>query len=110
MLQLASLIVFTICLAGGKQKRVQGWKLLCGIVGLSAVAKIAAVSFVGHMGSHEERFQDGWMVGRSWALAVAASAVEVGICVGLWGSRYFLEEEGGCKLSPELVNATIDNC
>ena len=102
MIQLATVLVFTICVAGGKQKRQEGWKLLCGLLALAALAKLVGVVVIAEMGMHEERFRDGWYVGRSWALAVAATAVEGVIALGLWGSRYFLEEEGGYELIPDV--------
>ena len=101
MLELAAVVAFGVCILGGKQKRVRGWKITCPIVLLAALALGVAAGIVGWEGANEVRFEEGWWGGRSWVLAVVAAGVQVATAVGLWGSRWFLEEEGGYELIRE---------
>lgn len=38
----------------------------------------------------------------SCAISYELTLTQVGIAVGLWGSRYFMEEEGGYELIPDM--------
>lgn len=75
--------------------------MTCSFVLLAAMAQGVAAFIVGYEGVNEERFVDGWWVGRSWILAVVAASVQAAVALALWGSRFFLEEEGGYELIPE---------
>lgn len=61
------------------------------------------MGIIGWMGAHEKRFSDGWVVGKSWVLALVAAVVQVCVITGVVGSRYYLEEEGGYELIPDRV-------
>ena len=46
ILELATLIAFAVIVLGGKQKRDQGWKIICGLLGLSIVVQCASMATV----------------------------------------------------------------
>lgn len=101
VLELVTFVAFAVVLLGGKQKRVRGWFVVCSLVACCVLCQLGGVGIMGWMGSHERRFEDGWVVGKSWVLAVVAVVIQIGVIAGVVGSRYYLEEEGGYELIPD---------
>ena len=102
VLEIAAVVALGVCIFGGKQRRVNGWPMAASFVLLPALVQLLAVGIVAWEGENEERFAVGWKVGKSWILAVTSLAIQTGISLILWGSRYILEEEGGYELIPDL--------
>lgn len=92
------MVAFVVILAGGKQKRVLGWKLLTSLIIICAVAQSVAVGIVAWMSDNEQRFIEDWFVGKSWVLAMVAAGLQLLVVVGIVASRFLMEEEGGYEL------------
>jgi len=101
ILELATLVGFVVVLAGGKQSRESGWKVVLPLLMLAAVAQIGGMGIVGWVFEHDAQFFDGWSLGRSWILCTVSWAVEVVIAAGIGSASWWMEEEGGYELIPE---------
>lgn len=99
--ELATHVAFAVVLLGGKQKRVMGWKVLCILISICAIAQAAGVGIIAFMGDNEPRFINDWFVGKSWVLAIVAAGLQLLTVVGIVTSRFLMEEEGGYELIPD---------
>lgn len=46
VLEMATLVAFAVVLIGGRQKRVEGWKVLCGMLAVVGVLQCAGMAIV----------------------------------------------------------------
>ncbi|KAF2458740.1 hypothetical protein BDY21DRAFT_341196 [Lineolata rhizophorae] len=105
ILELAGLIAFAVIILGGKQKRDYGWKLICGLLTLSAATQAASMAIVAYLFDHDSRFFVGWRLDTSWILCTV-SWVLLFLCdLGLALFAIYLPEEGGYELIPNAGQA-----
>jgi len=100
VLEVVTIVVFVIVLAGGVRKREEGWKALVGLMALVAGLQVAVVSIVAYELDYDERFFPGWELGRSWVLCTVSLAVVLGTAVGAGVGSYLMRPEGGYELIP----------
>ena len=104
-LELAALVAFAIPIFGGKQKREQGWRIVALVLGLSAACQVGGMGIIAGLHEKDERFFEGWLLGKSFALCVASWSLQLLVAVGLVASAFLLEAEGGYELIPD--HATV---
>lgn len=95
VLEAATIVCFMTILMGGKAKREQGWWVVTGMMGVTAILQATAVGLVGGVFIKDERFFEGWELGGSWVLAGGTVVGMVLLAGGLAGSRWWLGREGG---------------
>ncbi|KAF2757672.1 hypothetical protein EJ05DRAFT_538822 [Pseudovirgaria hyperparasitica] len=100
IIELATLVAYIVVLAGGKQKRDQGWKVTASLLGFSALVQLIAMALVAYVFDSDARFFDGWELDASWILCTVSWAILGLSGVGLVASAKFLKEEGDYELIP----------
>ena len=55
-----TLIAFVVMLAGGKQKRENGWRIVCALLCIVAVVQCLAMAFIAYLYNNDDRFFPGW--------------------------------------------------
>ncbi|CCX12237.1 Similar to hypothetical protein [Tuber melanosporum Mel28]; acc. no. XP_002836639 [Pyronema omphalodes CBS 100304] len=63
VLEAATIVCFMTILMGGKAKREQGWWVVTGMMGVTAILQATAVGLVGGVFIKDERFFEGWELG-----------------------------------------------
>lgn len=128
VLQLASLVAYIIVIAGGKQSRDKGWRMLVGLLGIVVALQAATMAIVvSHCSSqavssapggglehqstaanvtqaflfdYDDRFFDGWKLDTSWILCTVSWSIMFISAAGLTSAAIYLPEEGGYELIP----------
>ncbi|KFY11214.1 hypothetical protein V492_04580 [Pseudogymnoascus sp. VKM F-4246] len=100
ILEIVTLITFGIILAGGLQKRAQGWKVLVGLMGVVVAGQVASTAMVAYLLDYDERFFPGWELGKSWVMGTVSWAVVLCTAGGVGVASYLLPPEGGYELIP----------
>ncbi|KAK4444461.1 hypothetical protein QBC34DRAFT_415292 [Podospora aff. communis PSN243] len=96
VVDLATIVGFLVIVAGGKEKRETGWRVLCGMLGLIAALEFGAVAVAGYVFDHDNLFHvPGYALGASWYLCTGSGAVAALCAVGLVISAVVLPPEGG---------------
>ncbi|KAI5819443.1 hypothetical protein BZA77DRAFT_304097 [Pyronema omphalodes] len=95
VLEAATIVCFGTILMGGRAKREQGWGIVTVMMGLTAILQATAVVLIENVFVNDERFFDGWELGRSWVLAGGSAVGMLLLAGGLAGSRWWLGREGG---------------
>jgi len=101
ILELATTLAFITILAGGKQKRERGWKLLCFLLMLVASVQCASMAIVAYLYDNDtERFFVGWRLDTSFVLCTVSWSIAVlsATCIAL--STFIFPAEGGYELIP----------
>ncbi|KFY29748.1 hypothetical protein V493_02255 [Pseudogymnoascus sp. VKM F-4281 (FW-2241)] len=100
ILEIVTLITFGIILAGGLQKRAEGWKVLVGLMGVVVLGQVASTAMVAYVLDYDERFFPGWELGKSWVMGTVSWAVVLCTAGGVGVASYLLPPEGGYELIP----------
>lgn len=101
VLELTAIVSFIVVLAGGKQKREHGWKLVSGLMLLVGILQGAGVSIVAYLFDHDEKFNiPGFKLGEAWILSTVSWSVSVLIAFLLILSAYLFPKEDGYELIP----------
>ena len=96
VLELVTLVAFRVVMAGGKQKRVGGWRILGGLLSTVALVLVAAVSIVAYLYDNDDKFfVPGWHLDTSWILATVSAGLSVLCAAGLATSAFVLPQERG---------------
>lgn len=96
VLELVTLVAFLVVMAGGKQKRVGGWRILGGLLSTVALVLVAAVSIVAYLYDNDDKFfVPGWHLDTSWILATVSAGLSVLCAAGLATSAFLLPQERG---------------
>lgn len=103
ILELATLVGFAVVLLGGKSQRENGWKIVVPLLALCAVAQIGGMGIISYLFEKDERFFDGWRLGKSWVLCIVSWVLEVLIAGGIAFASWYMPEEDGYELIPENV-------
>lgn len=102
VLELAGAVAAAVVLAGGRQRRVRGWRVVLPLVAAAAAAGAVGAGVVAGALRRDERFEmHGWSVGMGWVCAVLAVGVQVLVVGGVGFGVAYAGEEGGYELVPE---------
>lgn len=121
-----NLIVYIIILAGGKQKRVEGWKFLAALHMIVAALQVAAMAIIvslnllansamwrlrwvgaydplkqAYLYENDDRFFPGWALDSSWINCTVSWSVQFLLACGICAAAIWLPIEGGYELIPE---------
>ncbi|KAL8932801.1 MAG: hypothetical protein Q9216_006666, partial [Gyalolechia sp. 2 TL-2023] len=102
-----TLIAFIVILAGGKQKREQGWKVITGMLVLTALVQCAGMSIIAFLYDNDDRFFPGWKLDSSWVLCTISWSVEIVLAGGIAATALLLPSEGGYELIPDTEREDI---
>lgn len=95
-----TLIAFVLVLAGGKQKREHGWKVLCGVIVLAAAVQASGMGLVAHLYQNDDRFFPGWKLDTSFVLCAISWSVQILLAAAIGATAILLPREGGYELIP----------
>ncbi|WEW60201.1 hypothetical protein PRK78_005686 [Emydomyces testavorans] len=93
-----TLIAYLVILAGGKQMRETGWKVLTVFLVFIALVQCAAMALVSYLFDHDERFYPGWRLDTSWILSVVSMCLAALSAVIIYMTIRVLPSEGGYEL------------
>ncbi|KAF2839997.1 hypothetical protein M501DRAFT_1015083 [Patellaria atrata CBS 101060] len=100
VIEFASLISYAVVLLGGKQKRDNGWKMVCGLLVVAGLVQCVSMAVVAFLYDHDDRFFEGWHLDSSWILCTVSWSVLLLSVAGLLAAVWALPEEGGYELIP----------
>ncbi|KAK4142158.1 uncharacterized protein C8A04DRAFT_38541 [Dichotomopilus funicola] len=96
VVELVSVIGFLVILAGGRQKREGGWKVLGGLLAIVAAAQFVGMAIVAYLFDHHDLFLvPGYRLDSSWYMCTISAAVALLSGVGLAISAFVLPPEDG---------------
>lgn len=93
-----TLITYIVILAGGKQMRETGWRILTVFLALIALAQCAGMALVSYLYDHDERFYAGWKLDASWIMCVVSMCLAIINAVVIYMTARVLPSEGGYEL------------
>ncbi|KAL8993395.1 MAG: hypothetical protein Q9188_007340, partial [Gyalolechia gomerana] len=102
-----TLIAFIVILGGGKQKREQGWKVISGLLVLSALIQCAGMAIIAFLYDNDDRFFPGWKLDSSWVLCTISWSVEIIMAGGIAATALLLPSEGGYELIPDTEREDV---
>ncbi|KAM7196510.1 hypothetical protein V8F20_006984 [Naviculisporaceae sp. PSN 640] len=107
--ELVTLIAFLIVMAGGKQKRERGWKVLGLMIGGVGLLEVAGMGIVTYLFNHDDMFLvPGYKLGAAWYLCTASAAITILVACGLALSAYVLPPEDGYEfLNDDLAGGSV---
>ncbi|MDI1485198.1 MAG: hypothetical protein OHK93_000335 [Ramalina farinacea] len=97
-------IAYIVIMAGGKQKRESGWKVLTVLHAVVAVLLGASLSIIAYLYDHDDRFFPGWRLDTSWVLCTVSFAAVFLIGAGLLSTALLLPSEAGYELIPNYAD------
>ncbi|KAK0613376.1 hypothetical protein B0T14DRAFT_539264 [Immersiella caudata] len=96
VMDVVTIVGFLVIVAGGKEKREMGWRLLCGMLGVVAALQFGAVAVAGYVFDHDDIFHvPGYALDASWYLCTTSGVVAALCAIGLVISALVLPPEGG---------------
>ncbi|KAL8653374.1 MAG: hypothetical protein Q9226_003877 [Calogaya cf. arnoldii] len=96
-----TLIAFIVVLAGGKQKREQGWTVVSGLLLLGGLIQCAGMAIIAFLYDNDDRFFPGWKLDISWILCTTSWSVLLFLAGGIAASAFLLPSEAGYELIPD---------
>jgi len=101
LLELATLVAFLVIIAGGRQKREGGWRIVVGLMALVGISQCFAMSTVSYLYDYDDQFSiPGWGLDWGFTWCTFSWAVSILLAVGISLSAYLLPSEGGYELIP----------
>lgn len=94
-------MTFVAFLAGGRQKRESGWRVLVSLLLLTAVVHGGGMGIIAWCFDHDETFFEGWKLDVNWALCTGSMTLLVLVAVGVLSSACLLRAEDGHQLIPD---------
>lgn len=101
VLEAITLVTYITIIAGGRQKRESGWKVLSFLLLLTGVVQCAGVAIIAYLYDHDDRFFPGWRLDTSWVLCTVSWVICALCACGLGISAYVLPSEGGYNVIPD---------
>ncbi|KAI9789095.1 MAG: hypothetical protein M1816_006345 [Peltula sp. TS41687] len=98
VLQGMTLVAYIAILAGGRQKRETGWRILSSFLLLTGLVQCASMAIMAFLYDHDDRFFVGWKLDNSWILCTISWTVLVLSAGALAASTWLLPPEGGYEL------------
>ncbi|KAL8865201.1 MAG: hypothetical protein Q9174_007016 [Haloplaca sp. 1 TL-2023] len=96
-----TLIAFIVVIAGGKQKRENGWKVISGLLVLAGLIQCAGMAIIAFLYDNEDRFFPGWKLDISWIMCTTSWSVLMALAAGIIATAFLLPSEGGYELIPD---------
>jgi len=101
VLEMATIVAFAVVLIGGRQKRVQGWKVVAGMLGFVGVLQCVGMAIVAYLFDYDERFFAGWRLDVAFVLCTVSWIVSIVAASLVALSAYVLPSEGDYELIPD---------
>jgi len=101
LIELTTMVGYVIVLAGGKQSRDYGWKVICPMLLFIATVQCAGMSIVAYLFDNDARFFPGWQLDTSWILCTVSWSLALLSAIGIAAATYVMPEEGGYELIPD---------
>ncbi|KAK3946045.1 hypothetical protein QBC46DRAFT_277007 [Diplogelasinospora grovesii] len=95
--ELVTVVGFLVIMSGGRVKREQGgWRILGGLMGVTAGIQFFALSIVAYVFDHDDLFNvPGFRLDSSWYLCMGSAVIGILCAIGLAISAFVLPPEGG---------------
>ncbi|TAQ89394.1 hypothetical protein B7494_g2285 [Chlorociboria aeruginascens] len=100
VLELVTLVAYSVVIVGGKQKRETGWKVLTFMLVLVAVVQCASMAIVAYLYDNDDRFFVGWRLDKAWILCTVSWSVALLSAGFISASAFIFPSEGGYELIP----------
>lgn len=100
ILELVTIVTYGVILAGGKQKRQNGWKLLVWLLLIVGLAQLASTSIVAYLFDNDERFFVGWRLDKCFIFCTVSGSVALLSAIAVALSAYLFPGEAGYELIP----------
>ncbi|KUJ15730.1 uncharacterized protein LY89DRAFT_618302 [Mollisia scopiformis] len=100
VLELATLVAYVVVLAGGKQKRENGWKVLTFLLVLVGALQCASMAIVAYLFDNDDRFFVGWKLDKSWILCTVSWSIAIISAALISLSAFVFPAEDGYELIP----------
>ncbi|KAF2215799.1 hypothetical protein CERZMDRAFT_35154 [Cercospora zeae-maydis SCOH1-5] len=100
VLLLACAVAYVTILVGGRGTREVGWKILCPLLAVVALAQLVAMSLVAGVFEHDSRFFVGWSLDKSWILCTVSWTVLLVNAASVLGAAFCLEPEDDYEMIP----------
>ncbi|KAE8454058.1 hypothetical protein EG329_007836 [Mollisiaceae sp. DMI_Dod_QoI] len=100
VLELVTLVAYVVVLAGGKQKREIGWKVLTSLLLAVGALQCASMAIVAYLFDNDDRFFVGWKLDKSWILCTVSFSIAIVSAALISLSAFVFPSEGGYELIP----------
>jgi len=100
VMELATLVAYVVMIAGGREKREKGWKVLVFMLVLVGVLQCACMSIAAYLYDNDERFFVGWKLDNGWILATSSWCIVIFSAAFISLSAFVFPSEGGYELIP----------
>ncbi|TLS25071.1 hypothetical protein PpBr36_07353 [Pyricularia pennisetigena] len=106
VVELATLVGFLVIMAGGKMKRVTGWKILSSLLAGIAALLLMSMGTVAYIFDNDDKFSvPGWSLDKSWIMTTISAAFCL-LCAAVFPiSAHFLPAEGDYEFLRDPVHA-----
>ena len=119
MMEGMTIAAFAILLAGGKQRREQGWGVMAILAALAALIQVAAMGIMvrktlqivvrslltfhsqAYLYEYDDRFFVGWFLDKSWVMCTVSWSFQALVAVAITMAALILPSEGGYELIPD---------
>jgi len=101
VLEAATVVGFILALAGGRARRESAWKVLSGLIVLTALVQMAAMIIVAALFEHDDRFSLGWELDVGWILTTVSWVVMLLAAASFVLLAKLLPPEEGYELIPD---------
>ncbi|KAK2836924.1 hypothetical protein FQN49_006581, partial [Arthroderma sp. PD_2] len=91
-------VAFVVILAGGKQMRETGWRILTIFLVLIGLVQAAGMGLVSYLFDNDDRFYPGWKLDDSWILCTVSMCLVLVNAVAMYMVARVLPNEGGYEL------------
>ncbi|KAH8842243.1 hypothetical protein MCOR27_007291 [Pyricularia oryzae] len=106
VVELATLVGFLVIMAGGKMKRVTGWKILSCLLVSIATLLLMSMGTVAYIFDNDDKFSvPGWSLDKSWIMTTVSAAFCLLCAVVFPISAHFLPAEGDYEFLRDPVHA-----
>ncbi|KAF2130239.1 hypothetical protein P153DRAFT_365867 [Dothidotthia symphoricarpi CBS 119687] len=109
VVELCTLVSFVVIMAGGVQRRVQGWGIVASVLLFSAFVQCAGMAIVAFLFDNDSRFWSGWHLDASWSLCTASWILLVLTSLGIAASSIYLPYEGDYEFIPDQSQLEPDD-
>jgi hypothetical protein len=101
VIELCTLVSFVVIMAGGVQRRSQGWMVAVALLIFSAFTQCAGMAVVAFVFENDPRFWSGWHLDASWTFCTTSWSLLVLSAFGIAFSAIYMPTEGDYELIPE---------
>lgn len=98
-----TIAAFVILLAGGKQRREQGWGVLAILTAVAALVQAGGMALIAYLYENDERFFVGWYLDRSWVMCTTSWCFQALCAIIITAAAVILPSEGGYELIPDVA-------